>query len=210
MISNDVAIDVLNAALSTGGDYAEIYCENALNRSLNLENGKVDSCGSNQSYGAGIRILKGLQSVYGFTSDLSKNNLIKLANSLAVRFDGERIITVKNLEEQEVKSLHNIKNHCKDVPTGEKIQYLQECYEAAKSVDERLIRINTAMSDYYKDIVIFNAEGETAKKFVTNEERSRLFIIAVASDNGELETYLNAPGRCAGWDWFTKDRKSVV
>ena len=66
MISKSLAIKVLNAALATGGDYAEIYLEETVTDTVSLENGKVDSCGGRQGYGAGIRILKGFRSVYGF------------------------------------------------------------------------------------------------------------------------------------------------
>ena len=47
MISKSLAIKVLNAALATGGDYAEIYLEETVTDTVSLENGKVDSCGGN-------------------------------------------------------------------------------------------------------------------------------------------------------------------
>ena len=42
MISKKLAIDVLNEALATGADYAEIFYEDSDARGISIENGKVD------------------------------------------------------------------------------------------------------------------------------------------------------------------------
>jgi TldD protein len=68
MISKALALKVLNEALATGGDYAEIYLEQNDSQAVTLENGKVETNGNHRSYGAGIRILNDLKSVYGYTS----------------------------------------------------------------------------------------------------------------------------------------------
>ena len=94
MIAQKLAIEVLNAALATGGDYAEIYLENTISENVTLDNGKVDHSSRAQSYGCGIRILQGFNSVYGFTSDLSRKSLLTLAGQLSRRFEGERKISV--------------------------------------------------------------------------------------------------------------------
>ena len=52
MISKKLAIDVLNAALATGADYAEIFYEDSHSHSINIENGKVETS-SSDSAGAG-------------------------------------------------------------------------------------------------------------------------------------------------------------
>ena len=75
MISKKLAIEVLNVATSTGADFAEIYLEENNSSSISLDNCKVESCNDSLTYGAGIRLLKGLQSVYGYTNDLSKKGL---------------------------------------------------------------------------------------------------------------------------------------
>ena len=51
MISKTLAIDVLNAALSTGADFVEIFLEQTDSSSLLLENGKLESSLTTTSYG---------------------------------------------------------------------------------------------------------------------------------------------------------------
>lgn len=204
MISKQLAIGVLNEALLTGGDYAEIYLEENESSIISLENGTVDRVGSSLTYGAGIRILKGTESVYGYTSDLTKKSLMELANKLSSRFEGERVITVKEIENQKVKVINKIKNHLDEVKPEEKIKYLKECYQITKEVSPKIVRIIDNFINNKKKIEIFNAEGEVGKHYKNSEERGRLTMIAMASteENG-IESYFTGPGKYAGWDYFT-------
>ena len=58
MIGKKLAIDVLNTALATGADYAEIFYEDSHSYSLSIENGKVETSSSNIANGVGLRLLK--------------------------------------------------------------------------------------------------------------------------------------------------------
>ena len=202
MISKSIALEVLNAALSTGGDYAELYLEQGDGESIVLENGKVESCGTNEIYGCGIRILQKTNQVYGYTSDLSKKSLVKLASSLASSFKGERQITVKKIAKQHVKIINPVKVHTQEVPMEEKIGLLKECYKITSSVDKRIVRVTNVLSSTVRQIEIFNAEGEIGKQFENHEERVRLVIMPVAAGGeGQIESTFTGPGRYDGWDW---------
>ena len=89
MISKTLALDVLNAGLATGADFAEIFIEEKYNNGVSIDNDKIENISSGIIYGAGIRLLKDLRSVYGYTNDLSKTSLMNLASTLASSFKGE-------------------------------------------------------------------------------------------------------------------------
>ena len=202
MISKSLALQVLNAALATGGDYAEIYLEQNDAENIVLENGKVESCGNSQTYGCGLRILQKTKEVYGYTSDLSKKGLLKLANALASSLHGERLVAVSKIAKQKVKTINKIKTHVADVPPEEKIALLKECYAITSSVDKRIVRVTDVLSSNQKKIELFTAEGETGKQFENIEERVRLAIIPVAAgEGGKIESTFTGPGRSDGWDW---------
>jgi TldD protein len=204
MISKVLAINVLNEALATGGDYAEIYLEDNVSGSIMLENGKVESSGIRENYGAGIRILCGFRSVYGYTSDLSKKSLLSLAHALAASYSGKRQITVNKIEKQHVKVINKIADPSIDVSMEEKAKFLKECYAITAGVDKRLVRIQDGFGDNRKKIEIFSAEGEVGKQYENEEIRGRLIMIALSSDNGRIENAFAGPGRSAGWSFFTK------
>ena len=106
MISKKLAIEVLNLATSTGADFAEIYLEEDKTISINIDNCKVEGCSDALTYGAGIRLLKGLQSVYGYTNDISRKGLSKLATSLAASFSSERCVEVTSISKVRVSKNH--------------------------------------------------------------------------------------------------------
>ena len=81
MISKKLAIDVLNEALATGADYAEIFYEDSNSYGVSIENGKVETSSSSSMCGAAIRLLKDNQCIYGYTNDLTKKACL---NSLEV------------------------------------------------------------------------------------------------------------------------------
>ena len=71
MLSKTIAEQALAAALRTGGDFAEIFYEDTRSGSLTLNAGAVETALTGRSAGAGIRVYKGLSSVYVFTNDAS-------------------------------------------------------------------------------------------------------------------------------------------
>ena len=205
MLSKSLAIKVLNEALATGGDYAEIYVEKTVSSSILLENGVVESSAKPQLFGVGIRILNGVRSVYGYTSDVSAKSLLQLAHQLAASYSEERKITVASIAKQRVKVVNKVDDPCIDTPFSEKIALLKEASEIIRSVDPRLVRIQTIFMDTYRDIEIYNAEGEVGKLFVTNEQRGRLVLVAVAAEGNDIQSYFSGPGRADGWHYFKNE-----
>ena len=94
MISKKIAIDVLNAGLSTGADFAEIFIEEKISNMISIDNGKVENAVISKTYGAGIRLLQKFRSVYGYTNDISRSGLMKLASSLSNSFNSKQEIVV--------------------------------------------------------------------------------------------------------------------
>ena len=206
MISKSCAMEVLNVALSTGGDYAEIYIENTDGNSVNVENGRVETAGGSKNFGAGIRILNGFRSVYGYTSDLSRKSLLNLATTLAASYEGERKIEVKSIAKQRVKPIHHVKAPLIDTPLEEKIALLKECHEEIAKVSPQLVRIICTFYCYRTEIEIFTAGGEVAKQFNNVEQRGRLGLSAIAAgEDHAIESYFGNAGKCGDWDYFTKE-----
>lgn len=202
MITKNIAKEVLNTALSTGGDYAEIYVEETKTLSIRLEGGKTEAATRSLTLGAGIRILNGLKSVYGYTSDLSKKGLVSLAATLAASYQGERKITVESIKKGRFKTNTPIDIHLQDVPTEEKISWVKKGSDAAYAHDSRIIRVIGSWFQEIKKIELFNAEGSVGTFFDNFEERGRLVYSCVARDGNNMESNSANHGASAGWAWF--------
>ena len=125
-LSRALAIEILNAGLATGADYAEIYYQDNQSHSYTRRYKKVYSVTGGRTSGIGIRLIKGVKVVYGYTSDLSKKSLLELASSLALGFEGERVLTVTSLKEKKFAQMNPIKIPHSFWNVEKKLSYLEE------------------------------------------------------------------------------------
>ncbi len=202
MISKKQAIEILNAGLSTGADYAEIFIEDKETENIVIENGKVDQSTIVHTYGAGIRLLNKLQSVYGYTNDVTKKGLLELANNLASSFNGKQELTVSNLKIKKVKDMHHRERLSKDVNPSEKINYLLDGDKVMHEFDKRIVRTKESFSNTYSKVTLINSKGFI---FKDEKERSRVALICIAAEEDKIETGFMGPGTSGGFEYFLKN-----
>ncbi len=191
MISKKLAIEVLNQSLASGADYAEIFYENSWENNLTIENNIVDTVHTSLITGVGIRLLNGLQCVYGYTCDISKKSLLKLAKDLAKGFNEERKITIENLKVKKYKTICPIKIDYDDVPREEKIALLREGLDEIKDYDPRIIKTVAAFNDSHKNTIIYNSRGDIIKN---STQYGRVIFSVTASDGVNKESAFEGPG----------------
>ena len=192
MISKSLAIQVLNEALATGADYAEIFYENSSANGLSIENGKVNTASSSITSGVGLRLLKENQCIYGYTADLSKKGLLALANSLNKSFHGERLITVKELEFIKGKNRNPVVTSYKDFPLEDRIALVKQGTDAIAALnDPRIVRYIGSFATNHRFVAIFNSKG---KWFKRDTEFARIAYSVVAVDANGMETGFEGPG----------------
>ena len=201
MISKKLAKQILDICISTGGDFAEIYAENSYSQSFKMANGKVLEAVNGNTYGVGIRILKGLEEVYGYTNDVTSKGLKKLANSLASSYNSEPLDIQYELVNQKVKKLNRIKIDPFTVPNEEKVKYIQELYDGAKDVSKYIVQIITMLVCKKQYVEIYNTLGKAVKDTRYN---TRIMIQVVASNGKDMQTMFDSYGRHKGLEMMDK------
>ena len=192
MISKKLAIEVLNEMLKTGADYAEIFYEESNANGITIENGKVSSSSSGITSGAGLRLLKENQTVYGYTSDLTKKGLLALASSLNKSFNGKRILSVDNLEMIKGKNRNPVVKSYNDVTLQEKIDLVREGIDEIESMkDPRIVRYIGNFGNNHRFVAVFNSKG---KWFKRETEFARLVYSVIVADQNGMETGFEGPG----------------
>lgn len=184
MISNKLAKDVLNLALSTGADFAEIYHEDTRSQTMRVENGKIQNINHSNVVGVGLRILKNNECYYASMDGEKKNDLIKLAEELAAALSEERSLSVNGFKNVHYKKRLNTSSPIIDVAIEEKIDLVKRGVKTIMDYDPRLVRTIGAFSSSFKTITIFNSKEE---KIARNEQRASLTFTSVASDGKSLE-----------------------
>ena len=90
MINPQIVERVLETALVSGADFAEIFAEDRQNTTLSYVDKKIDALNNGRDFGLGLRLIKGFEVIYAYTSDLSEDNLLKLAKQTAGAFAEEK------------------------------------------------------------------------------------------------------------------------
>ena len=199
MIARDVCARVLQKAVSTGADYAEIFAENTVNHAVQMIADKVDSIKDTVIAGAAVRVYKGLRSVMASTVDTSEAGLLACAQKAADALgEGTAAIDIV-LKERIFGDIHPVKLVPASCTNKEKITILKEGYFAAKGYDDCIVQATGNLLDVDHNILIANTEGIYAQD---RQIRTRLAISAVADKGMGTQTGSCSPGRRMGLEMF--------
>ena len=199
MISREICEAVLRKALSTGGDYAEIFAENTLNHSIHMISDAVDAVKDTVIAGAAVRVYKGLRSVMASTVDTSEAGLLACAEKAAGALgEGTAQMDIV-LRDAFVPDMHPVKRYPGGVSNREKVEILKEGYFAAREYDSCIRQVTGILAEVDHGILIANSEGILARD---RSVRTRIAIDAVAEKEGQTQTGGCRPGRKMGLEMF--------
>ncbi|MEW6715833.1 MAG: DNA gyrase modulator, partial [Nitrospirota bacterium] len=77
-ISDELLAKIIKKALSSGGDYADVYIEHTRPLSMQLEDGKIEKLSSGVDSGVGVRVIFGEKSAYAYSNDFSSDSLLNI------------------------------------------------------------------------------------------------------------------------------------
>ena len=199
MLDKQLIDKILTEALSTGGDFAEIFVEKKNSSNLFMIDGKVESSISGRDFGIGIRIFKGLFSVYGYTNDMNEESLLKATKKIASSISGTKEDITINLIKQDIENINKIQIYPQDIKKSEKIELMKIASHSAKDYDKHISQVRVSLGDVKQNILIANSEG----LFTTDERvRGRISIESVATDGNDMQTGRVSPGASAGFEFF--------
>ena len=199
MLSEVLIKDVLDEAMSLGADFAEIYVEQTESQSIDMIGGKVDKANRGQDYGVGIRLFQGTNSVYGYTNDSSRENLLKTAREIASALVGEVITKPINFTRHNIVNQHIIQTDLNDVPASRRVDKMRQVSEAIKNYHESISQSAVGLSEKKQHVLIANTEGTLVED---TRVYTRLFVRAVASNGQEMQTGSHGPGAHQGFEFI--------
>ncbi len=200
MLNQATAQAVLEAALSTGGDFAEIFLEDRRNNALVLQDNRLESVNSGRIHGAGIRVYCKLTAYYAYTNDTSKEGLIRCALEAASAVQaGEERTKCAQLVKQDVRNAHYIAMAPSQTDTKLKADILRAANNSARAVSDEISQVICSYRDSEQDVVIANSEG----LFVTDTRvYSRMACQAIAASGSENQSGFEGPGAMKGFEHF--------
>ena len=202
MLSKEVVENTIEAALSTGGDFAEIFAENTSKNSISMVNGKVDKVLSGIDYGVGIRIFDGTNAVYVYTNDTSEKSLIEIAKKGAKAVKNKKQpIKIFNFDKQEFSNKNKIKVYPYQVAKKDIVEILKTASNEALEYNNLIKQTSTGCADIAQNVFIANSKG----LWVQDERvRTRFSFEAIASNESEKQSGRFSPGGQIGYELFEK------
>ena len=199
MILKSVAEQALNEALKTGGDFAELFCEDRRSGAVGLVDGHVESASTVRRHGAGIRVYSALSSVYVHTNDTSLSGLVAAARKAADAVSGAANVGDIRLTQSIAANLHPIQAMPMDVAGARKAKLLRDMDLAARAVSPEIRQVRANLIYWDSDVLIANSEG-----LYTGDRRvyTRMACVAVAEAGGESQSGSASPGAMMGFELF--------
>ena len=199
MLDKKLVEDLIIAALSTGGDFSEVFVEDKFSTSMRLIGGSIENSISGRDYGIGIRIFKGLRSIYAYTNQHSRDSLIKLALEAAQALKGLGGHAQLDLRRESQNNLHKIIRNPGDVVFTEKLNIMRSAYEAAKGYSKEISQVSVGYIDEDQRILVANSEGVFTED---QRVRTRISIESIASKVNEMQTGRVSPGAAKGFEFY--------
>ena len=199
MLNKGTAAEVLAKAMSSGADFAEIFCELTRTQSLSLVDGKIEKITDNVISGVGIRVFRGTQTAYASTCDVTRSGLFTCAERAADVISDSKTSVSFSLCERIFPNVHAVKVEPVGAAMRRKIDLIKAGCFAAKNYDTHIAQVQGTLALVDRTVWIANSE----ELFTSDRHiRTRMAISSVASDRGENQSGSCSPGRGMGLEMF--------
>lgn len=203
MIDKILAHEILTEATSTGADFAEIFIENNYKSSINLLNGEVEKVLSGTDFGLGLRVFYNNKTIYSFTNNLEREELLSCAREIAKviknpSINKNRVLDFK-YKDYHKNSKHPYKTYFNEVKKSSIVDILKSSSNVAFNYNNLITQTNISYLESEQDVWIINTEG----LFVKDKRlRTRAAISVVASNESEKQTAYFGPGALMGFEFY--------
>jgi TldD protein len=181
---------VIAEAMSKGGDYADLFFEHKISNTLGLEDGKVNQAYSNVDFGMGVRVLKGDQTGFAYTENISLKDMLKVASTAASIANDPVTFNQSGLLEKTHPNYYQISRKWENASVEEKIPYVQKLNDRVFELDDKVTKVRAFLSDETGYVMFYNSEG-----LLTHDYRpmANLVVLCVMEKDGQIEN--NYSGR---------------
>ncbi|MHC4607454.1 MAG: TldD/PmbA family protein [Planctomycetota bacterium] len=207
MIESETVSAVLEKALSRGADFADVYAEDRRGFSLTYVDRKAKNMTRGRDRGAGIRVLYGDRAVYAHTTDLDRDNLIKVAGTVAAAGKEGAKGALKPVGDPRRVRIIKVGEPAAGAKPEEFLDFARRADESARAADPIIAQVTAVVAWNEGERLIANSEGVHA-----GESRSYIMtrIETVAAEKGEQQTGMERNGTRTGLGEFRSFDPAVM
>ena len=201
LIDSAVAEKVLERALSRGGDFAELFCEDRSGFSLTIDESRVERPLAGRERGAGIRVISGEVTRFAHVDGLAEEDLLRAAGDLSSAI-GQAATRPEPVPASAAADGAEVEVDPASVPAERKADLLRELDERAREAGREVTQVTVSYSEGRRHVDVANSEGLRA---TDDRTRVRLGAQVVARRDGEVETGFETLGALRGFELLTDD-----
>jgi TldD protein len=207
-VDENLIRETLAAAMSRGGDYADLFFQHRVSSSMALEDGAVNKAFTSVELGVGVRVVKGDQTGYAYTEDLTLDSMRSAAQTAAAIADGPAHPGPRSFHFAEgLPQRYALRVGWDAIRPEQKLPIITGLNEAAFKADKRIVKVSIALADEHGAILVADSSGRLVEDL---QPMTRLYVSCVAEQNGRREQNgYNVAGR-AGFDYYSQDRLDRV
>ncbi len=196
--------EALGAALSRGGDYADVFFQHRVSNDLALEDGAVNRAFTTVELGVGVRVVKGDQTGYGYSEDLSPAALKTCAQTAAAIADGpSRAAPQRFHVPARLPQRYPLKTRWEDIRPEQKLPVLDGLNARVFAADPRVKKVTVYFRDESGAVLLADSQGRLVEDL---QPMTLLYVSCVAEEKGRREQGgYNVAGR-AGFEFYEADR----
>ena len=199
MLNKETLERYLSLCMSSEADFAEIYEENEVNETISMLSGKVENVNTVVVSGIGIRLYKGVQSVYAFSNENDDASVLPLIDDLVSaigRSDRKENVVLTRVE---YENRHPVKVEFEKTPLKDKTDLLLRANDAAFAADKRIEKVQGTLLNVRQDVQISNSEGRLISD---RRVRTRMMVQAYAREGDNLQSGADRPGAGKGLEFY--------
>jgi TldD protein len=202
----------LTAALSRGGEYADVFFQHRVSRTMALEDGEVNRAFASVDLGVGVRVVQGDQTGYAYTQDLSLEALKSAAATAAAIADGPAREGPTSFRADpspapRFPDHYTLARSWDAVRPEEKLPLLTRLNERALAADPRIKKVSLGMSDEHGAVLVADSNGRLVEDL---QPMTQMWLTCVAEDKGKRHSNgYNVAGR-SGMDLYSDERLERV
>jgi TldD protein len=194
--------EVTRDLMEKGADYADLFFEHTIENASALEDKKVNSAYSTIGYGVGIRVLKGDQTGFAYTENISAEAMLKAAKTAANIADSSSGFKHPEINEYLPPSYYKVNASWETSSVKDKIPFIQRLNDKIFAADKRVSNVNAYLVDSTSYILFFNSEG-----LMTWDYRPMVFLggVCIMEDNGRIENFFVGRSLRKGSEFLTNE-----
>jgi TldD protein len=199
MLDRELAEEVLRAARLRGGSFAELFVEERVSVSIQLDDGKIEELTTGLDRGAGVRVARGTSYGYAFSNRLDRDALLEAASAAAAALPEDGPGSVVDLRTLEPPVVHRAARAASTIPPADKVAWLREADDAARGFSDGVRQVIASYGDSVQRVLIATSDGRWVEE---QRPRIRLVVQVVAARDGNIQTGFHGPAGLAGVEFI--------